>query len=150
MKKNDIIDSWENFGFLQGFEGEEKERLAFIYEKLANEIIQDPEFTKKIDEISHWSEVLNSYYDNKINFDVLEAVLFPIVRRVFITLEAQVSWEEFMNALLNTHLDSLHKSRNKEIQEQISDFETNIDYEATLCAMYADIITAKIMIQRKK
>lgn len=149
MEKNNIVESWENFGFLQGFEGEQKEKLANLFESLTNEIIQDVEFTQKIDNISHWSEVLNSYYDNKVNFEVLEVVLFPLIRRIFTNLNYEVEWDEIHKALLNTNLDSLHKSKNKEIEEQISDSQ-NVDYEATLCAMYADILTAKIMLNRKK
>ena len=150
MEKNNIVESWDNFGFLHGLEGDSKEKLAVLFENLANEIIQDQEFTKKVDEVSNWTNVLNSYYDNKVNFDVLEVILFPILRRVFVTLDNNVEWDEFYSALLDTNLDSLHKSKNKEIQEQNLDSQPNIDYEATLCAMYADIITAKIMIQRKK
>lgn len=149
MEKNNIVESWENFGFLQGFGDKEKEKLANLFESLANEIIQDGEFTQKIDNISHWSEVLNSYYDNRVNFEVLEVVLFPLIRRIFTTLNFEVTWDEIYIALLETNLDSLHKSKNKEIEEQISDSQ-NVDYEATLCAMYADILTAKIMLKRKQ
>lgn len=154
MEKNNKskVELWNNFGFLTGFEGEKKEKLAELYDELANSIITDENFTQRIDEKSHWTEVLNSYYDNKITFDVLEVILFPVLKRVFSNLDGDVKWEEFKESLFNISLEKFNKSNEniqKEIKENKLENET-IDYEATLVAMYADIITAKITSQRKK
>lgn len=148
---NTNLESWEQYGFLHQIPDEQKIPLAMMYEEFLQEIVNNQNFISQIDKVSHWSEVLNSFYDQNMNFDVLELVMFPLIKRIFVIFNGEVTWEEIKEALENTSLINFHKN-NDGVSQQLENSNLSldsIDYEATLCAIYSDIIAAKIMIQRK-
>lgn len=146
------LTSWENYGFLYEIPDEQKIPLAMLYEEFLQEIVNDPKFIRDVDKASHWSEVLNSFYEKNMEFDVLELVMFPLIKRIFVIFNGDITWKEIKETLLSTSLMNLHK-KNEGIAQEFKNANLSnaaIDYEATLCATYSDIIAAKIMIQRKK
>lgn len=146
------LETWEMYGFLEDISDEQKLLLVAIYEAYIKEITTNINFISEIDKISQWSEVLNSFYEFGENFDILEMIMFPLIKRVFISLNGNVTWKEIQEALLQTNLSNFHK-KDEGIASQLKDVNlstSTVDYEVTLCALYADIITAKIMIKRKK
>ena len=145
-----VIETWSRVGFLEGVEENLKEGLALVYDELANTMIENENFTKEIDEISHWSEVLNSYTNGEVSYDVFEVILFPMVRSVFTTLHGEVSWLDIKNALTQIDMMNFHK-KNNGMQDKLKEFDSeSVDYMAILTKLYADMIAAKIKIEKKQ
>lgn len=105
---SELVNFWDNLGFLQGVEEEKKERLSREYQKAADFLME------KGDKINE-------------NFEV---ILFPIIRRI-------VSLTDRFTEIDINKINDLLPYCKKKIDKLCSD-DTSLDKEAELCVFISE------------
>lgn len=147
-----IIKRWENFGFLQGLEGETKTKVAVMHEQMASFLMDENvgyDFSNFIDNMNYKKACQLSRYCNfeptfsvdKRFEETFETIIFPIIYRTLPKTNKVVEFNDFM-ALFDVIKDDDNFFFNA--IKKAEDENKNYDMEAEYCAYISNKLTEKI------
>lgn len=126
---------WEQLGFLQGLEGELKDRCAFAYEQMANYITQ-----------TDFGENVNKRWQ-----DTYEVIIFPVIRKILSILagenkEALFTFEKFRACEENFGKEPFSIVYPiSEIEDAYPFGSYGVDIESELCKLISDTFANAII-----
>lgn len=123
----DIVNRWEQIGFLDGIEDEKKkEMIAVAFDNMAYDLVTENERVIKIEKRYDFN---CAPYDETDNFAQFNVIVFPIIRRVIMKTD-NFTYDKFLRALEKLSFLAIN----------YDGYEYNCDFEAEYCSVISGAI----------